>query len=70
MNISPAWEGALRGLGAVILVSVLAWLSNAANLNGLMAPSAVTIITMIAAAVESSMKASGSGALFGAVKSR
>ena len=70
MNISPAWEGALRGLGAVVLVAVLSWLSNAANLNGLVGPGLVTIITMIAAAIESSMKASGSGALFGMIKPR
>ena len=70
MNISPAWEGALRGFGLVVLVAVLGWLSNAANLNGVASTSVVTIITVIAAAIENSIKAGGNGAMFGMIKPR
>lgn len=70
MKISPAVLGALRTLGILVLVTVLSWLSNAANLQGVFSPVVVSVITILAGALEQSLsvKSGNTTALFGAVK--
>lgn len=68
MNISPAWTGALRSLGILVLMSVLSWLSVQANVAPLFGTTASGIIVLIVAAIENSIKENGGGSLFGAIK--
>ena len=66
--MSPSIEGFIRGIGTVILFAVLSYVANSANLTGVVGVSLAGIISGIALAIEGSMKASGAGGLFGAVK--
>ena len=68
MNISsPALLGALRALGVVIIISVLGWIGNATNLQGIFSPQVCTVVAMIALAIEHAFASSGTSALFGMV---
>lgn len=69
MKISPAWEGALRSLGILVLMSVLSWASVQANLSPLIGTTASAFVVMLAAAIENSIKSATGAALFGAVRS-
>lgn len=66
--MNAATIGALRALGVVVLFAIVNWLSNAANLNGVVSPALAGFISMLALAFEHQYEASGGGALFGAVK--
>lgn len=67
MILSPAQLGALRALGVVVLMAVLTWLGDTANLNGIVSTSVAAVISMIALGIEHTL-ASGTGtAMFGAV---
>lgn len=50
--MSQAVIGALRGIGLVVLLAVLAWLANAANLSGLVNPTVGSLIAIIALTLE------------------
>lgn len=65
--MSPAAIGALRGLLVVVIMAVVTWLANSANLNGVVSTSLATIISMVALAIEHSMASGTNTALFGAV---
>jgi len=67
MNISPAFEGFLRGLGVVVLVAVLSYIGNATNLSFLN-PSTASLIAGLALWAEKAMSPSGTS-FFGAIKS-
>lgn len=70
MTLTPAQYGLLKTLGLLVVFSVLDFLSNAANLNGVVSPLIAGIVTMLAGALESHLKAnSGNTAgLFGSVR--
>lgn len=68
INLSPAWSGAIRSLGIVVLMSVLSWASVQANIVPLLGTVGAGIVVMLAAALENSIKSSTGNALFGAVK--
>jgi hypothetical protein len=50
--MSSAFIGALRGLGLVVLLTVLAWLANQTNLSGLVNPTVGSLIAIIALTLE------------------
>ena len=69
-NISPGVLGALRGLGAVILIVILQYLGEATNLTFLNNPTIEGIIVVIAGYFEHAFEAKKGTALFGAVKKK
>jgi hypothetical protein len=68
--MTPAQLGALRGLLAAVIMAVVTWLANSANLNGIVAPAIGAIVSMIALSIEHSMAAGTSTALFGTVRTQ
>ena len=68
--MSPAILGALRSLLAVVIMAVVTWLANAANLQGIVAPAIGTIVSMVALSIEHYMASGTSTALFGTVYTR
>ena len=44
--MTPAILGALRSLLAVVIMAVVTWLANAANLQGIVAPAIGTIVSI------------------------
>lgn len=70
MKLNAAQAGFLKGLGTVIAFSVVGFLANAANLEGVLSPALASIAAALFAAIESSLKAKSNGekGLFGAVK--
>jgi hypothetical protein len=68
--MSPAIIGALRALLSVVIMAVVTWLANSANLQGVIAPALGTIVSMIALAIEHSMATGTTTALFGTVSTR
>lgn len=68
MNV-PNWlEGFLRGVGAVLLVAFLGYISNATNISFIGNPFVITAITGLAAAWEQSIKSKSGAGLFGATR--
>ncbi len=70
MNLNPAVLGLVRGLGFTVLLAVLSFVGNAANLHGLVNESLAGLIAAGALALEHSLESKGEGALFGAVNRR
>lgn len=72
ITLSPAVAGLFKGLAIVIIFAVVQFLSNDANLTGVLSPVIASLVAAIASAVESQMKASSgnTAALMGAVKLR
>jgi uncharacterized membrane protein len=70
MKISPALALMLKGLGLTVLLAVLAFFSNAANLNGVLPEVVVGIIALVASRIESTIKEGSGKALFGAARVR
>jgi hypothetical protein len=68
--MSPAILGALRGLLAAIIMAVVTWLANSANLNGVVAPAIGAIVSMVALSIEHYMASGSTTALFGAVRTQ
>lgn len=68
--MSPAIIGALRALLSVVIMAVVTWLANSANLQGVIAPALGTVVSMIALAIEHGMASGTTTALFGAVSTR
>jgi hypothetical protein len=68
--MSPAVLGALRGLLAAIIMAVVTWLANSANLNGVVAPAIGAIVSMVALSIEHAMASGTTTALFGTVNTQ
>jgi hypothetical protein len=68
--MSPAVIGFLRAITVAIIMAVVSFLANAANLNGVVSGGLATLIAAVALAVEHSMAAGTTTALFGAVSTR
>ncbi len=68
--MSPAAIGFLRAVGVAALVAILAYLGDAAHLNGLVSDSVATIVAGLALALEHVIENKTGSALFGAVTSR
>lgn len=68
--MTPATLGALRGLLAVVIMAVVTWLANSANLQGIVAPAIGTIVSMVALAIEHYMASGTTTALFGTVSTQ
>lgn len=70
MNLSPAVLGLVRGIGFAIVLAVLSYVGNAANIAPLLGDTLATLIASGLMAYEHSLEAKGSGALFGAANRR
>lgn len=70
MEISPVVLGILRALGVVVIVAVVGFFANAANLVPFVGEGLAGLIAMIALAVEHYLEAKNGTALFGAVRSK
>jgi len=70
MNMSPAVAGFIKGLLGVMVLVIVSYLADAANLTGLLNPTIATIVAGAFSALESSLKAQSGGttALFGFAK--
>lgn len=67
MNVSPAVLGVIRSLGFVVILALVHWLSDAANLHGIMNEGLATLIATIALSFDHSLEAKTGTAAFGAV---
>jgi len=69
MNLTPSQAGFIKGLGLTILLAILSFFTDAANLTGIVGPTLSALIVAVASAIESSMKADDNGetGLFGTV---
>ena len=67
--MNPLLLGALRGLGVAVLIAILSWLGNAANLPFLN-PETATLVAAVALAIEHQIEAKTGKALFGAARLR
>lgn len=67
MTLTPAQLGALRALGVAIILMVVTWLADIANVNIFISGPVATIISMLALAAENYLSAGSTTALFGAV---
>lgn len=69
MKISPALAGFIKGLLIVVVLAVVSFLGDSANLTGVLSPVLATLVAGLFSSLESSMKAKSDGnkALFGAV---
>lgn len=70
MTLTPVQLGALRGLLAAVIMAVVTWLANSANLNGIVAPAIGAIVSMIALSIEHYMAAGTTTALYGTVRTQ
>lgn len=68
MTITPAINGFLKGLALVVIGAVVAFVSNAANLEGVVPSVLIPLVIALASALESSIKAKTGNGLFGAVR--
>ena len=68
--MTPAILGALRGLLAAVIMAVVTWLANSANLNGVVAPAIGAIVSMVPLSIEHAMAAGATTALFGTVSTQ
>ena len=68
MTLSPAQLGALRALGVALILMVVTWLANVANVSIFVSGPVATIISMLALAAENYLSEGSNTALFGAVK--
>lgn len=69
MNIqnNPKLIGFLQAIGLALILTVLGFLANAANLNGLVNPEMATLVAAVALAIENSINAKSGKSLFGLV---
>lgn len=70
MKITPAWASAIKQIGLLILLVVLGYFSDVANLEPLFGASASAVIVVVIAAIEAKIKAETGQALFGAARVR
>lgn len=68
MTMTPAFNGFIKGIGLVILTSVLAFVANVGNTEPLLGIGAATLVAGIASALESHIRANTGKGLFGATK--
>lgn len=68
--MSPAFLGFIRGIGFAVLVAILTFVGNAANLSGVLNPATASLIAALALAIEHAIQGSTGNALFGMVKAR
>lgn len=67
-TISPAILGLLRAIGVMLVVSLVHFLGDAANLTPFMSSSVASIVAMISLAFEHSIEEKTGSALFGAIR--
>ncbi len=65
---SPIVLGFLKGLGVAILGTVLSYLANATNLQGLVNPMVAALIAAIALGLHDHIESKTGNLLFGAIK--
>lgn len=68
MNITPGWNGFLKGLLLSVIAVVVVYFEDAAHLSGIIPTALIPLVVAIASALESSIKASTGNGLFGAVR--
>lgn len=68
--MNSATIGALQGLLVAVIMAIVTWLANSANLNGVVSTSMAGIISMIALSIERYMASGTSTALFGSVSTK
>ncbi len=67
IQMSPKLIGVLQAIGLALILTVLGFLANAANLNGLVNPEMATLVAAVALAIENSINAKNGRSLFGLV---
>ena len=72
MKISPTVAGFIKGILGVVVIALVSYLTDAANLTGILGPTLAVIAAGLFSAIESGLKAKsgGSTALFGAAHIR
>lgn len=66
LNLTPAQLGLIRGLGVAILMVVLKYVGDTANLNGLVSDGTAAIVSMFALSIEHYIESRTGSSLFGA----
>lgn len=67
-TITPAFNGFLKGLGVVLLMSALTYLADAANTAPLLGIGGAALLSGLASAIESHIRSHTGKGLFGATK--
>lgn len=67
MTLTPGQLGLVRGLGMAVLMAILTFLGDSANLNGIVSAAGAGIISALALSLEHYMASGSTTALFGAV---
>ncbi len=67
IQTNPKLIGVLQALGLSLLMALLAFLANSANLGGLVNPEMATLVAAVALAVENTINAKSGKSLFGLV---
>lgn len=68
MTLTPAQNGFLKQLVMVVIMAIVAFAANAANLSPVLGGTAALIISALASSIESHIKANTGNGLFGAVR--
>ena len=68
--MSPAVLGFFRAILVAVIMAVVTFLANAANLNGVVSGGLATLIAAVALAIEHSMASGTTTALFGTVSTK
>ena len=66
-QINPKLLGFLQALGLALIMALLSFLANTANLSSLVNPEMATLVAAIALAIENSINAKSGKSLFGLV---
>ncbi len=67
IQMNPKLIGVLQALGLALILTVLSFFANVANLNGLVNPEMATLVAAIALAIENTINAKNGKSLFGLV---
>lgn len=70
MTLTPSQISFIKGIGIVVVVSILTYLGDAAHLNGIVSPVIATLIAALASSYEAHLREQTGAALFGAVRAR
>ena len=67
IQTNPKLIGFLQAIGLALILTVLSFLANAANLQGLVNPEMATLVAAVALAIENTINAKNGKSLFGLV---
>ena len=67
IQTNPKLIGFLQAIGLALILTILSFLANAANLQGLVNPEMATLVAAVALAIENTINAKNGKSLFGLV---